>query len=496
MITIKTKTPYLAITFTDILNVDTIQNLKEGIGMMSMCFKGKPTKADIVKMYDKYVKENPADVLRCLRPDELTLMDKILKQGRGGHVTVKGVELYNQLQKMNLVVSHEDKKTNTTDIYLIDELHTVFAPHIDNVINNPIDYRIEKSRKTPLDSTLYEVSQKSGEIISLMNKWTYGKKLLEMSHKELDRFSDALFEYEDELDEYEGKLTTIISANPQGFAERQEDIDMVKNIIGDLHNSIIKMQEMLDEVCEMKTSDECDEDAEDIDKEEKEQLEKLFNSKTVKDAIEQIKKDRLDAMDEAERAEREDGPVKYQPAFTKHPAKYPPLKISYCGTRLVRPRIFEVTLPMDDGLYFIVYFHYLEQNGYTQATCYWGNVFDFAQKAAAEPYPGAGYVTLSKSFRKKYPHVSAVYGMQEDNEDCLKPYLTTIGWDGQPKEWFLSVRLWDFDYTRLITLTPLECQEALDAIDALRDASLAMMHDIQRSDAKQPKQLMNDLFGI
>ena len=108
--------------------------------------------------------------MRCLRPDELTLMDKILKQGRGGHVTVKGVELYNQLQKMNLVVSHEDKKTNTTDIYLIDELHTLFAPHIDNVINNPIDYRIEKSRKTPLDSTLYEVSQKNGEIISLMNK--------------------------------------------------------------------------------------------------------------------------------------------------------------------------------------------------------------------------------------------------------------------------------------------------------------------------------------
>lgn len=90
-----------------------------------------------------------------------------------------------------------------------------------------------------------------------MNKWTYGKKLLEMSHKELDRFSDALFEYEDELDEYEGKLTTIISANPQGFAERQEDIDMVKNIIGDLHNSIIKMQEMLDKVREMKTSDKC-----------------------------------------------------------------------------------------------------------------------------------------------------------------------------------------------------------------------------------------------
>lgn len=75
-------------------------------------------------------------------------------------------------------------------------------------------------------------------------------------------------------------------------------------------------------------------------------------------------------------------------------------------------------------------------------------------------------------------------------------YLTTIGWDGQPKEWFLSVRLWDFDFARLITLTPLDCPEALDAIDDLRDASLSMMRDIQRSDAKLPKQLMNELFGV
>ena len=82
--------------------------------------------------------------------------------------------------------------------------------------------------------------------------------------------------------------------------------------------------------------------------------------------------------------------------------------------------------------------------------------------------------------------------MHEDNEDCTSPYLTTIGWDGQPKEWFLYVRLWDFDFARLITLTPLDCPGALDA---LRDTSLAMMRDIQRSDAKQPKKLIMSCLG-
>ena len=145
MITIKNKHPYLGIPFSQVLNVDIIQNLKEGLGMMGMRFTGKPNKAPIVKMYDKYVKENPSDVLRCLRPGELTLIDNILKQGKGGHVTVKGVQLYNQLQKMNLVVSYEDEKANTTDLYVLDELHAVFTPHIDDVISHPVDYSTEKT---------------------------------------------------------------------------------------------------------------------------------------------------------------------------------------------------------------------------------------------------------------------------------------------------------------------------------------------------------------
>ena len=58
---------------------------------------------------------------------------------------MKGVQLYNQLQKMNLVVSYEDEKANTTDLYVLDELHAVFTPHIDDVISHPVDYSTEKT---------------------------------------------------------------------------------------------------------------------------------------------------------------------------------------------------------------------------------------------------------------------------------------------------------------------------------------------------------------
>ena len=58
------------------------------------------------------------------------------------------------------------------------------------------------------------------------------------------------------------------------------------------------------------------------------------------------------------------------------------------------------------------------------------------------------------------------------------------------------MRLYDFDYVRLITYSPLDCPEVIEAIDELKKASLAMMRDIQQSDAKSPKQLMNELFGL
>ena len=521
MITVKSDTPYLGISFAELLDYDIIQNLREGFGMMGMRFTGKPSKAaikreesqarldypereqarpkvkaGIVKAYDEYVKGNPADVLRCLRPEDLQLMSNILKQGRGGHFSVKGTQIYNQLQKMNLVVSREDKQKDTTDFYVIDELHDLFAPHIDEVKTHPVDYSTDESLKTPLDAVIFEISYKCRELVAHIEDWTKRKNPKDMSRKERDSFGRALDDYDDCLEEYTDKLTTLIAATPQGFGKRQGDIDRIKKTIKSVHDVIDHMQTLLDAVDGSNAIDGKRDEKENISPEERAELEQVLQSKEFKDVINRITKDRMDAMEEAERAEREDGPVKFLPAITKHPAKYPPKKESYCATRLVRPRIFEVTLPLEDDLFFIVYFNFLEQNGYTQATCYWGNIFDFAQKAAAEPYPGAGYVMLSKPFRKKYPHVAAVYGMHDDNQDCTKPYLTTIGWEHQPKEWFLSVRLYNFDYPKLVTFSPLDCPEVIEAIDELKKASLAMIYDIQRSDAKQPKLLMNELFGV
>ena len=200
MITINSDTPYLGISYAELLDFDIIQNLKEGFGMMGMRFTGKTTKAGIVKAYDEYVKGNPADVLRCLRPEDLELMCKLLKQGKGGHVTVKGTQIYNQLQKMNLVVTHEDKQTDVTELFIIDELYELFAPHIDEMKNHPVDYSDDDSLKTPLDAVIFEISYKCRELVAHIEDWTKRKSPKAMSKKERESFGRALDDYDDCLD--------------------------------------------------------------------------------------------------------------------------------------------------------------------------------------------------------------------------------------------------------------------------------------------------------
>ena len=59
-----------------------------------------------------------------------------------------------------------------------------------------------------------------------------------------------------------------------------------------------------------------------------------------------------------------------------------------------------------------------------------------------------------------------------------------------------GIKIADFDYVKLVTYSPLDCPEVIEAIDELKKASFAMIRDIQRSDANTPKQLMTEFFGL
>lgn len=128
----------LSDTFSDHLMYDTVAHMKEAFSLMGRRFIGQPKKQQIANGIARYVREHPLDVLHKCKSDTLMYIKKMIEMGKGSNVTIGEPNVYDlQIQRMELVLTYYDKKNNTTELYLLDELHDIFAPHIDEAYKNP-----------------------------------------------------------------------------------------------------------------------------------------------------------------------------------------------------------------------------------------------------------------------------------------------------------------------------------------------------------------------
>ena len=128
----------LADSFADFLMYDTVVHQKEAFSQMGRRFIGQPKKRQVANGIAKYVKEHPLDVLHKCNADTLMYIKKMIEMGKGSCITIGEPNIFDhQLQKMELVLTYYDKKAKTTELYLLDELHDFFAPHIEEAYRNP-----------------------------------------------------------------------------------------------------------------------------------------------------------------------------------------------------------------------------------------------------------------------------------------------------------------------------------------------------------------------
>ena len=210
---------------------------------------------------------------------------------------------------------------------------------------------------------------------------------------------------------------------------------------------------------------------------------------------EQYAKDRLKEMEEASKASEAKLPLNLLPALTSNPPEMP-LEGSQVAFKLIRSRVMELTLRLSANRYMVCYF--FMQEGYIHAVCNWGNILDFVWNGVEVPYPGADYHEVKRPFRKKYPTIASAFGQKTDEYGkCLsEPYITTIGWEGQPKTWFISYKIYGLDFADLVMIGPMVNNEYATAIGNFRDLSIKFFKEIMRSDAKSPKARMKEYFGF
>lgn len=167
--------------------------------------------------------------------------------------------------------------------------------------------------------------------------------------------------------------------------------------------------------------------------------------------------------------------------------------------RFLRPGAYEVIVRMTETCYMSCYF--MQQYGHVHVACRWDDILDFVWKGFEAPTAMRPFYEVRTEFREKYPRIASLFGQKENRNGIPlpEPYITTIGLDGQPKVWWLSIKLVGVSDDRFDDWNCLGiCEDhlALEAIDKLRYACADIFSEIKRSDAKSPKELMHRYFGV
>ena len=121
----------------DIFMVETIAAMRFAFNLMGCYFPSRLRKAQIAKVMAGYVRHYPLDVLRCMDSKPLYVIRQLINEGKGGSVTLDDESHCALLQDMLLVVTDGTTSSGKFTVFMVDELHDLFAPHIDEVYKNP-----------------------------------------------------------------------------------------------------------------------------------------------------------------------------------------------------------------------------------------------------------------------------------------------------------------------------------------------------------------------
>ena len=128
----------LSEAFTEFLRHDTVANLKQAFSLMGRRFVGQPRKEQVAVGIAKYVREHPLDVLHKCNSESLMYIQKMIQMGKGSCITIgEPFVRGQQIQQMDLVLTYDDRINLHTEFYLLDDLHDLFAPHIDEAYRHP-----------------------------------------------------------------------------------------------------------------------------------------------------------------------------------------------------------------------------------------------------------------------------------------------------------------------------------------------------------------------
>ena len=263
--------------YADFLKWDTVAHMKEAFSLMGRRFIGQPRKAQVANGIAKYVREHPLDVLHKCKSDTLMYIKKMIEMGKGSCITIGEPNIYNlQLQEMELVLTYYDTTNNSTEFYLLDELHDIFAPYIEEAYKNPSEVLEQdmvkhlrnmadeikaaadpeaKMKELLCEAMMYQLFFVIDSIKNAHAQRLHEKFPAEMSDQELDDFFSELDKQSEALEKVLNDLQDTAKDCPKMTTSRDGSLNL-QQLYADAEDAkkrIIDMKKMVDQTKLSKT---------------------------------------------------------------------------------------------------------------------------------------------------------------------------------------------------------------------------------------------------
>ena len=104
--------------------------------VMPVLLKKSKKKETIAQMVADYLLTHPKEVLTLIPSNELKMLREMVKLESGNYLSRRTSSKHFWIQSLGLVITYEDKKTKRSNMMMLDELKTIYAPHLDDAIKD------------------------------------------------------------------------------------------------------------------------------------------------------------------------------------------------------------------------------------------------------------------------------------------------------------------------------------------------------------------------
>lgn len=448
------------ISIHDMMMLDTKANMLEAFDLGGLKISKKAPKEVLASSWDHILHDEPAFIIGHLPEEEQKMLTKLAVMKQEEYITYpRNPEKFLMMQKMYLVVTYEGK----------DFWHIYMPDSVRKIVSELAEKEME------LYPGMREMNNAADRMSALNERMLTLMTNVNVSDKERKSMALGL------KTEFDG-----IIADLKKIGQRKDCSLPVKQFISDMEEQK-KLCDMLSEFSAQSSGKK----GKNTKPTKQEQEEKLFDNLAMAMAAHK--------QQEMEDAEKNVGkPVSFSPAITANPPQQMEESEVFCQ-KLIRPTVIEAVLRLTNVSYMV--FYVILQENYIHVACCWDDILDFVWNGVEQPTPWNPYAEVKKYFRKKYPNIASLFGQKEskDGKPLSEPYLTTIGFDHQPKKWWLSMKLYDKtadDFAKWSIYEMTSDDACADILGNLRDACLDIFDEINDSDGKTPKEKMHAYFGV